>query len=415
MAGPLAPFVHPPPPLGSVSCAEGSVNCTWCNCRIASHNPFAGSRNGEYHSLSAVRRDTSGDSSSFVPNRSSLSVPALVLPVKGGALRADNEMTGDDRRRTTESLLWENEPMSTAAAVGSSSSSGKRTSRNSMDAVSCVWENEPMSAAATLSSVPRLTLQRVSEAAEGQLDGRSVEDDRADFAALGASRLAGGEKVRIALPISSARSGVLGLRPHRQAPLPPVLRSNSFPSHDQDEGYLEFEVTSGLTLKETPRSQRRRDVQRGSWSRQTSLTGQAVGVSEPAHAGTSGSPHVSFALPALSQGQQANADADIPLQSSTSAEVAAVIASIMPPQHVDLQTSAAALHPDAKQMQYAGHGDAAAQSAVVPDTTEQNAGQVPVDVMSRHASVITLYESAHSGVLSDSGDVVTAPDGVILS
>ena len=267
--------------------------------------------------------------------------------------------------------------MSTAAAsIGSSFSGRRRTSSISVGAESCVWENEPMSAAAALPFVPRLALQRVPEVSEWMLDG----PDSADSDALDASRRAGvrvsRDKVqqvlptRTAFPVSSSRSGIPGLRPHRQAPSPPLQRSSSFPNHKQNEDYLEYEVTSALTLKETPRSQHRHDVQRGPWERQSN---REDGVSAAPHEGMSASPHVSFALPASSQVQQvvasgSDADAVVPLQSNTSAEVAAVIASIMPSQHVNPL------------------GAAATQ-------------------MSRHASVMTLYESAHSGALSESGDL----------
>ena len=385
----------------------------WCNCRVPSHNPFAGSRHAEDHSRRAVRRATSGDSTSLgLPNRSSLSVPALLRPMKGGAPGAvhDDEMTGDERRRTTESLVWENEPMSAAAAGRSSSSGGVRTSRNSLDAASIVWENEPMSAAATLSSAPRMTLPRVSDAATGQLDGPFADQDGVESAAPGTSRLAGLSRDKgkpAAVSVSSSRPAVLGLLPRRQAPLPPVVlqRSNSFPSHDPEEDFLEFEVTSSLTLKETPRSQRRESLQREIWERQAQIAGRALKGSEAAPEVTeSDSSHVSFSFPALSK---ADADARISFQSNTSADVAAVIDSIMPSQYVDPQTSAAA---DAMQMVYADHADTAAPSAAESDSAGKDAGQVAVDVVSRHASVISLREFAHSSALAESGDVITTPD-----
>lgn len=326
-------------------------------------------------------------------------MPALGRPARAVASFQDDELTGDERRRTTESLLWENEPMSSAAAIGTSFSSRRRISNSSLGAVSCVWENEPMSAAAAL--VPRLTLQRVSEASEGMLDGAS-DQDNADFAAQADIGLQ--QQVlptRTAAAVSSLRSGLSGLRPHRQAPPPPIQRSSSFPNHkpEQSEEFLEYEVTSALTLKETPRSQHRHDVERELWERQAQ---RAAGVSATLHQGTSGSPHVSFVLPASTEVRQSTGDGNavFSLQSNTSAEVAAVIASIMPSQHVDLQMHAAATD--------VGHAiTPTAASESIRDSTGNNAGHGVVNMMSRPASVMTLYESAHSGALSESEDVAT--------
>lgn len=304
--------------------------------------------------------------------------------------------------------------MSAAAAGYTPSSSGARTSGNSLDAASCVWENEPMSAAATLSSAPRLTLPRASAAAKGLLDDPSADEDGANSATLGRSRLAGisrGEGRTAAVSVSSSRSGVLGLRPHRQAPLPPVVqRSNSFPSREADDEYLEFEVTSSLTLKETPRSQRREGMQREIWERQAQIARRALGGSEAAPEITeSDPPHVSFSFPAVSKADaDAHTDALVPFQSNTSAEVAAVLASIMPSLHVDLQTNA-----DAVQMLYE-HADTAALSVTESDSADTDAGQVTDYVKSRRASVITLNDFAHSGAMSDSGDVDMKPDDVAV-
>ena len=329
-------------------------------------------------------------------------MPAFKRPATAVASSQDDELTGDERRRTTESLLWENEPMSTAAAIGTSFGSHRRTSNPSFGAESCVWENEPMSAAAAL--VPRLALPRVSEVSEGMHDGFS---DRgfADLAA-GADVVVQPAKTAAAAAFSSSRSGISGLRPHRQAPSPPIQRSSSFPNHksERNEEFLEYEVTSALTLKETPRSQHRHDVQRQLRERQAQ---RAAGVSATLHEGTSGSSHVSFTLPAFTEVRQSTHDggAIFPLQSNTSAEVAAVIASIMPSQHVDLQMQAAAAVD-------AGLITSTAASGSTVDSASNNAVQGVVGMMSRHASVMTLYESAHSGALSESGDVATT-DGVM--
>ena len=329
-------------------------------------------------------------------------MPALERPVRAVASLQNDELTGDERRRTTESLLWENEPMSAAAAIGTFSSR-RRTSSSSLGAVSCVWENEPMSAAAAL--VPRLSLQRVSEASEG-FDGPSDQD----VADLAAGADAGLQQqvlpTRTAVAVRSIKSGVSGLRPHRQAPSPPIQRSSSFPNHkpERNEDFLEYEVTSALTLKETPRSQRRHDVQRELRERQAQ---RAAGASAALNESTPGIPRVSFALPAFAEVQQSTGDGNavFPLQSNTSAEVAAVIASIMPSQHLGLQVNAAAIDD--------GHAitDSAASESNF-DSAGNNAGQGIFHEMSRHASVMTLYESAHSGALSESGDVA-ATDAVM--
>ena len=407
------------------------------SCRTPSHNPFAAPKHGEYHSLRSVRRITSGDSTGsplgphrisheFGPNRSSQSVPALVRPAKRDALGIlhDDEMTGDERRRTTESFLWENEPMSSAAVLGSSFSGRRRTSENSLDAASCVWENEPMSAAATLSfaAVPRLALERVSEVSEVMLEGAPAERDSAEPSSFGRSKLADavGANVdqavlaRTAGSVGSSRFGVPSLRPPRQAPSPPIQRSNSFPDHKQSEDYLEYEVTSSLTLKETPRSQHRHDVQREIWERQAQAANLAAAAPPP-----DGSPHVSFLVPPLSEVQQApSAEAaavTAALQSSPTAEVAAVMASIMPSESMDLQMAAAnvAGHVSAEQfdMEPVSSGLSVCSCDAPAAVAQQDGAMDAIDLdtsnldtapsMSRPASVMRMFESVDSGAISE--------------
>ena len=218
--------------------------------RMPSYNPFtAPNKNGEYHTLrtiASVRRITSGEApgSPLGPRRSAVSVPALVRPK--GSKRVSLEI--DDRRRTSESFLWENEPMSAAAVLGNpvgqpesvGRSIAKRSSSNASldDAASCLWENEPMSAAASLVSITRSGLPRVPEAEQTGLDPEPKSMPR--------------------LNINTARHSHHGAvwRPRRPAPSPPQ-RANSFPNPQQNEDFLEYDITTGengLTLQETPRS-----------------------------------------------------------------------------------------------------------------------------------------------------------------
>ncbi len=427
------------------------VSSCQSNCRVPSHNPFgASARNGEYHTLHSIRRLTSGESagSPLGPNRSSKSVPALVRP-RNGTSSADHEgeLTGEDRRRTSESFLWENEPMSAAAVLGghhtdllgrsfSTTGPSSNTSFNAnggLDAASCVWENEPMSAAAmSFKVVPRLSLGRVAEvpevllnAAEREaLDVSAVSSAAPDPTVADAPRLA---PVQTRFPVASTQSGVPAWRPHRPAPAPPVQRANSFPNHKQNEDYLEYEVTSSLTLKETPRSQRRHELQREIWEGQAAAAaaGNTVMTSAIAHHHrTPDSPHVTFA-PAPS----ASAD-PAPLLSSSNAQVAATLpvdtadpskASYTKEAVLESAVSTALpLEPAAMQ-----RSDEAPLTAVEAPTVAATQSPGPdlvweeghnstedTPLMPRPASVMTLYESAHSGALSEATEDIPQQDAV---
>lgn len=95
-----------------------------------------------------------------------------------------------------------------------------------------------MSAAASLINITRSTLPRVPESEQTGLDSEPKSVPR--------------------LNINTARhshhAGVW--RPRRPAPSPPQ-RANSFPNPQQNEDFLEYDITTGengLTLQETPRS-----------------------------------------------------------------------------------------------------------------------------------------------------------------
>ncbi len=280
---------------------------------MPSHNPFtAPARNGDYHTLHSIRRITSGESagSPLGPKRSSQSVPALVRPAAQAtsADSHDERLTVEDKRRISESFLWENEPMSAAAMLGGhhtelgrSSSTRRTTSSNAssnagtgLDAESCLWENEPMSAAASMPFKvgPRLSLDRVSEVSEVLTEGTEPP---------ASIDLAQPEVPRLAIQtrrhsVTSTQSGVPVWRPHRPAPPPPPQRANSFPNHRQNEDYLEYEVTSSLTLKETPRSQRKHDLQRELWKSQSKAAdGTKLASAVAHHSRTPDSLRVSFA------------------------------------------------------------------------------------------------------------------------
>ncbi len=282
-------------------------------CRVPSHNPFtAPARNGDYHTLHSIRRITSGESagSPLGPKRSSQSVPALVRPAAQAtsADSHDERLTVEDKRRISESFLWENEPMSAAAMLGGhhtelgrSFSTRRTTSSNAsfnagtgLDAESCLWENEPMSAAASMPFKvgPRQSLDRVSEVSEVLTEGTEPP---------ASIDLAQPEVPRLAIQtrrhsVTSTQSGVPVWRPHRPAPPPPPQRANSFPNHRQNEDYLEYEVTSSLTLKETPRSQRKHDLQRELWESQSKAAdGTKLASAVAHHSRTPDSLRVSFA------------------------------------------------------------------------------------------------------------------------
>lgn len=137
--------------------------------------------------------------------------------------------------------------MSAAAVLGVTSSTtadptskslSKRSSSNASldDAASCLWENEPMSAAASLSPIVRgSSLPRVPESE----DAHPVVS----------------EPIVPRLPTlnTTAKHAQSAWRPRRPAPSPPQ-KASSLPSQGQDGDFLEYDITSGLTLQETPRS-----------------------------------------------------------------------------------------------------------------------------------------------------------------
>jgi len=405
-------------------------------CRVPSHNPFtAPARNGDYHTLHSIRRITSGESagSPLGPKRSSQSVPALVRPA-GRTTSADSHdehLTVEDKRRISESFLWENEPMSAAAMLGghhtdlgrsfstrrTTSSNASFNAGNGLEAESCLWENEPMSAAASMPFKvgPRLSLDRVSEVSEVLTEGTEPP---------ASIDLAKPEVPRLAIQtrrhsVTSTQSGVPIWRPHRPAPPPPPQRANSFPNHRQNEVYLEYEVTSSLTLKETPRSQRKHDMQRELWESQSKAadgTKQASAVAH--HHRTPDSLRVSFApspspLQALDPAAVlASPEAkmlvpvgqpDLLVVSSDVAEGAhdspVLVPLLVSLLSAELETSQPPMAFVEEPVGLSGSGGAERQLAHQSSSEE-------TPLMSRRASAVTLYESAHSGALSEGTDSI---------
>jgi len=401
-------------------------------CRVPSHNPFtAPARNGDYHTLHSIRRITSGESagSPLGPNRSSQSVPALVRPA-GRTTSADSHdehLTVEDKRRISESFLWENEPMSAAAMLGghhtdlgrsfstrrTTSSNASFNAGNGLEAESCLWENEPMSAAASMPFKvgPRLSLDRVSEVSEVLTEGTEPP------ASIG---LAKPEVPRLAIQtrrhsVTSTQSGVPIWRPHRPAPPPPPQRANSFPNHRQNEDYLEYEVTSSLTLKETPRSQRKHDMQRELWESQSKAAdGKKQASAVAHHHRTPDSLRVSFApspspLQALDPAAVlASPEAkmlvpvgqpDLLVVSSDVAEGAHDSPVLVPLLSAELETSQPPMAFVEEPVVSSGSGGVERQLAHQSSSEE-------TPLMSRRASAVTLYESAHSAALSEGMDSI---------
>jgi len=404
-------------------------------CRVPSHNPFtAPARNGDYHTLHSIRRMTSGESAGSLlgPKRSSQSVPALVRPACQ-AISADSHdehLTVEDMQRISESFLWENEPMSAAAMLGGhhtdlgrSFSTRRTTSSNAsfnagtgLDAASCLWENEPMSAAASMPFKvgPRLSLDRVSEVSEALTEG--TERDLHP----GSTGPAKPEVPRLAIQtrrhsVTSTQSGDPVWRPHRPAPPPPPQRANSFPNHQQNEDYLEYEVTSSLTLKETPRSQRKRDLQRELWESQSKAAdGTKLASAVAHHHRTPDSLRVSFA-PSPSPLQALDPAAvlaspgdkmlvpvgqpDLVVVSPDFAEGAHDSPVLVPLLSAELETSQPPMAFVEEPVGLSGSGGAERQLAHQSSSEE-------TPLMSRRASAVTLYESAHSGALSEGTDSI---------
>ena len=403
-------------------------------CRVPSHNPFtAPARNGDYHTLHSIRRITSGESagSPLGPKRSSQSVPALVRPASQATSTDshDEHLTVEDKRRISESFLWENEPMSAAAMLGGHhtdlgrSFSTRRTSSNAsfnagtgLDAASCLWENEPMSAAASMpfKVVPRLSLDRVSEVSEALTEGteRDLHPGSTDPAKPEVPRLAIQTRRH---SVTSTQSGVPVWRPHRPAPPPPPQRANSFPNHRQNEDYLEYEVTSSLTLKETPRSQRKHELQRELWESQSKAAdGTKLSSAVAHHHRTPDSLRVSFApYPSPLQASDPAAVLAIPgdkvlvpegqpdllAVGSNLAEGAQDSPVLMPLLSAELETRQPPTAFVEEPVGLSGSGEAERQLAHQSSSEE-------TPLMSRRASAVTLYKSAHSGALSEGTDSI---------
>lgn len=341
-------------------------------------------------------------------------------------------MTLEDRRITSQSFLWENEPMSAAAVLGGHhtdpmSKSKRSTSSNvsfNADAVidasaaSCVWENEPMSAAASLSYKvgPRLSLDRVSEVSELLIDSGEGDVYRG---------LAGPPRLTVQTSrhsVTSTQSGVPAWRPHRPAPPPPPQRAASFPNHKQNEDYLEYEVTSALTLKETPRSQRRHDLQRKIWESQDTDAESTALVSAVAqhHRTPDDQPHVSFALPS-----SASQGSPLLLVSLGNDAAMTVAPAVIPLERLAASAESADESPEstplpASELAEQETGQAAVavvkEPADVPEASDATQGlhafhssSEEAHLMSRKSSVMTLCESAHSGALSESAGTTAVP------
>ncbi len=291
------------------------------------------------------------------------------------------------------------------------SSNASFNAGNGLEAESCLWENEPMSAAASMPFKvgPRLSLDRVSEVSEVLTEGTEPP------ASIG---LAKPEVPRLAIQtrrhsVTSTQSGVPIWRPHRPAPPPPPQRANSFPNHRQNEDYLEYEVTSSLTLKETPRSQRKHDMQRELWESQSKAAdGKKQASAVAHHHRTPDSLRVSFApspspLQALDPAAVlASPEAkmlvpvgqpDLLVVSSDVAEGAHDSPVLVPLLSAELETSQPPMAFVEEPVGLSGSGGAERQLAHQSSSEE-------TPLMSRRASAVTLYESAHSGALSEGTD-----------
>ena len=285
-------------------------------------------------------------------------------------------------------------------------------------------------AAASLAfvAVPRLALQRVSEVSEVMLDGSGTPGrNSAEFAPVGRSNLSGrgdqrdaarGVAIDTSVPVSSSQSHVPALRPLRQAPVPPVQRASSFPNHKQNEDFLEYEVTSSLTLKETPRSQHRHDIQRVIRERQAYAKSNEV-AQAAAQGVTMQTPHMSFAATGVSEIPQAEATDSTAaiimpaLESSPTAEVAAIMASIMPSESnqvaLDNLTGSAAGQASSQQSQAPVPPNSSFKASSPAYAIEGRTMGVKLDdsapsAMSRPASTVTLFESVDSGAFSEALD-----------
>lgn len=367
---------------------------------MPSYNPFTGPRqNADYHTLrtiGSVRRLTSGEAhgSPLGPRRSAASVPALVRPK--GAKRVSLEI--DDRRRTSESFLWENEPMSAAAMLGNSNvaegkSVTKRSSSKSSldDAASCLWQNEPMSAAASLASITRTSLPCVSESE--QTPGCDSGPQHKSMPRLAINTAA------------RHMHHTAAWRPRRPAPSPPQ-RANSFPSPQQNEDFLEYDITNsadGLTLQETPRSSHRDSIFKAPTPPVPAASAEPTrrslaSTSELAQhhnaSQVSSQDHVTSALnvleaPVLStaaQGGDATAAPTIAHLQVHDASTVAAAAIGLPANNGETVTASGLMHSDDSII-----------NRFIEDALQ----------LSRRGSVATLYESAHSGSVGLPDDVFT--------
>lgn len=272
-----------------------------------------------------------------------------------------------------------------------------------------------MSAAASMPFKvgPRLSLDRVSEVSEALTEGteRDLRPGSTDPAKPEVPRLAIQTRRH---SVTSTQSGVPVWRPHRPAPPPPPQRANSFPNHRQNEDYLEHEVTSSLTLKETPRSQRKHDMQRELWESQSKAAdGTKLASAGAHHHRTPDSLRVSCA-PSPSPLQALDPAAvlvsleakmlvpvgqpDLLVVSSDVAESAHDSPVLVPLLSAELEISQPPMA-FVEEPVLSGSGGAERQLAHQSSSEE-------TPLMSRGASAVTLYESVHSGALSEGTDSI---------
>ena len=306
----------------------------------------------------------------------------------------------------------------------SSNVSGSADSSLEADAAFCLWENEPMSAAASLPSfefapVRRPPSRRVSGLPRTSQDAAKEEHVVASALKTGVSEVPQLASIQTHLPRSRTRSGVLALQPHRPAPLPPPYRPSSRHSSKPSDEFLEFEVTRSLTLKETPRSQRRQELQREIWAGpQAQPGGPSLLHSTDIHPHrTPGAHRVSFDLPPsasqdstgldMVQGAEAAVlDDQAENQTESLAQVDAAVEAL-------LSVTSLAVRQDSEQLRSPPDEDLPVVPSIVRDLIKVDtlgeegcttADPDAASTMSRHASAVTLYESAHSGALSDAAE-----------
>jgi len=269
-----------------------------------------------------------------------------------------------------------------------------------------------MSAAASMPFKvgPRLSLDRVSEVSEALTEG--TEPPASIDPAKPVPQLAIQTRRH---SVTSTQSGVPVWRPHRPAPPPPPQRANSFPNPRQNEDYLEYEVTSSLTLKETPRSQRKHDLQRELWESQSKAAdGTKVASAVAHHHRTPDSLRVSFApspsaLQALDPAAVLASPRDkvlVPVGQPDLLVISSDFAEGAQNSPVPVPLPSAEPETNQPPMAFVEEPVVSSGSGGVERQLAHQSSSEETPLMSRRASAVTLYESAHSAALSEGMDSI---------